>query len=189
MTAEPHGPKLPPTEIVPPRGLWRFVLTRVLTVAAIALVMVWAISNSRKGMIEAVVFLAVIILIATVEVPLLQRRWRREEERRLASLPGDAIYAGPARAESPPGAGGGRPVPGELVLDRRGLSFTPRRPGQVPALSIAWAEMSNISLRPVSAAPLAGSLVLTLAAGSTQSFVVQRCASLADKLQHLPERV
>jgi hypothetical protein len=49
--------------------------------------------------------------------------------------------------------------------------------------------MAHIQLLPISAAPVAGSLVLSLRGGSTQNFVVQRCESLADKLQHLPERL
>lgn len=189
VTPETPGLKLPTTEVVAPRGLWRFVFTRLFTVAAIALVMVWALSNTKRGMIEAVIFLGAVLLIATVEVPLLQRRWHRLEERRLDSLPADAIYAGPARVESPEGAPAGRPIPGELVLDRKGVSFTPKREGQAPGLMLTWPEMRHIELRPISSAPLAGSLVLTLAGGSTRRFVVQRCDSLAKELQRLPERV
>jgi hypothetical protein len=36
---------------------------------------------------------------------------------------------------------------------------------------------------PISTAPVAGSLELTLCGGSTQSFVVQRCESLADVMK------
>jgi hypothetical protein len=75
------------------------------------------------------------------------------------------------------------------MLDRQGLSFTPRRATEVPVLSVTWAEMTHIRLLPISVAPVAGSLELTLRGGSTQSFVVQRCESLAEKLQHLPERL
>jgi len=175
--------------VVPPKGLWQFVLKRLLLVAVIAVVMVWAISDSRKGMIAAIIFLAVIGLIATIQVPLLQRRWRRLEERRLTSLPGGAIYAGPARAEGSPGSGSGRPIPGELIVDSEGVSFIPKRAAQAGNLHFKWAEMSQIKLNPITSAPLAGSLVLTLAGGATQSFLVQRCGSLADKLRHLPERL
>ena len=48
--------------------------------------------------------------------------------------------------------------------------------------------MTHIKLSPIPIAPVAGSLELTLRGGSTQSFVVQRSESLADKLQHLPEQ-
>jgi hypothetical protein len=171
--------------VVPPKGLWRFVFTRLAAIAAIALVMVWAISNTPKGMLEAIVFLAAVVLIAAVEVPFLQHRWQRLEKRRLESLPADTIYAGPARVESPPGAGGGRPVAGELVLDGLGLSFTPKHADQAPILKFSWTEMTHIALHPISMAPLAGSLELTLAKGATHRFVVQRCSSLADELQHL----
>jgi hypothetical protein len=174
--------------VVPPKGLWRFVITRLLTVAAIALVMVWAISNTKKGMIEAVIFLGAIILIAAVEVPLLQQRWSRLERRRLESLPAGVIYAGPARLEAPKDAPASRPLPGELLVDRRGVSFTAKA-AQTPVLNLAWSEISHVSLRPISSAPLAGSLVLTVAGGATHRYVVQRCASLADALVHLPERV
>jgi hypothetical protein len=189
VTAQPRGSKLPTTEVVPPRGLWQFVAKRLLLVAVIALVMVWALSDSKKGTIAAVIFLAAIALIAAIQVPLLQRRWRRLEAGRLASLPADTVYAGPARAESPPGSGSGRPVPGEIILDATGLSFLAKRETPANSFSFKWHEMSHIRLSPISYAPLAGSLVLTLARGSTQSFVVQRCGSLADTLQHLPERL
>ena len=189
MTTQPSGNRLPTTEVAPPKGLWQFVLKRLLVVAVIALIMVWAISDSRKGTIAAVIFLAAIALIAAIEVPLLERRWRRLEEQRLASLPEGAIYAGPARAEGAPGSGSGRPVAGELILDAKGVSFTPKRTAQVGNLSFGWAEMSHIKLNPITYAPLAGSLVLTLAGGATQNFLVQRCGSLADKLQNLSERL
>jgi hypothetical protein len=174
---------------VRPKGLWRFVFTRLVTVAAIALVMVWALNNTRRGVIEAIVFLGVIALVAAVQVPLFQQRWRHLDERRLESLPSDTIYAGPARAESPPGAVGNRPVPGELVLNGKGVSFIPKRAGELPTSSVTWAEISHIRLQPISAAPLAGALVLTVAGGSKRSFVVQRCQSLADALSQLPERL
>ena len=177
MTTQSSGNRLPTTEVAPPKGLWQFVLKRLLLVAVIALIMVWAISDSRKG------------TIAAIEVPLLERRWRRLEEQRLASLPEGAIYAGPARAEGAPGSGSGRPVAGELILDAKGVSFTPKRTAQVGNLSFGWAEMSHIKLNPITYAPLAGSLVLTLAGGTTQNFLVQRCGSLADKLQNLSERL
>jgi hypothetical protein len=189
VTAATPGARLPTTEVVAPKGLWRFVFTRLLAVAAIALVMVWAISNTPKGMIEAIVFLAVVVVIAAIQVPFLQRRWQRLEERRLESLPADTIYAGPARVETPASAGGGRPVAGEIVLDGLGLSFTPKHTGQAPPLRFSWAEMSHLALHPISMAPLAGSLELTLAKGTTHRFLVQRCASLADELRHLPDRI
>jgi hypothetical protein len=189
VTASPPRPSLPTTEVVPPKGLWQFVFKRLLLVAAIALVMVWAVGNTGRGMLEAVVVLALVILIAAVQVPLFQRRWRRLEELRLQSLPAGAIYAGPARAESLPGSEDGRPVPGELLFDATGLSFTPKQPARAKALRVKWTEMSHIRLNPISYAPLAGSLVITLPGGSTQSFVVQRCASLAEKLQHLPQQM
>jgi hypothetical protein len=189
VTPEPAGLRLPTTEIVPPQGLWGFVFKRLFLVAAIALIMVWAIGNTKKGMIEAVLGLGAVIVIAAIEVPLLKRRWQRLEQRQLASLPGDVIYVGPARAESLPGSFDARPVPGELLVDQRGLTFTPKQTGQGPVLSITWTQMRNVSLHPISSAPLAGSLVLTLSGGSTRSFVVQRCASLADKLQNLPDRL
>ena len=147
------------------------------------------LDRSSKTVIAAIVFLSVVILIAAAQVPLLHRRWHRLEENRLKALPGDPIYAGPARAENLPGAVGNRPVAGELVLDGRGLSFTPRRATQGPPLTIAWGEMANVRLSPISTAPVAGSLELTLHGGATQSFLVQRCESLAEKLQHLPERL
>ena len=189
VTREPSEPGLPTREIVPPRGLWRFVITRVLAVAALGFIMAVGLDHSSKVMIAATVFLAAMTLIAAVQVPLFKRRWRRLEENRLRSLSGDAIYAGPARAASLPGAGGGRQVAGELVLNKQGFSFTPRRATEVPPLNIAWAEMTHIRLLPISTAPVAGSLELVLAGGSTQSFVVQRSESLAEKLQHLPERL
>jgi hypothetical protein len=178
--------RLPAREIVPPKGLWRFVITRVLAVAALGFIMAVGLNHSSKVVISATVFLAVMVLIAAVEVPLFKRRWRRLEQERLSSLSAGTIYAGPARAENLPGAVGNRPIAGELVLDRWGLSFTPKRATEVRVLNIAWTEMTHIRLLPISAAPVAGSLVLTLAGGSTRSFVVQRCESLADKLQHLP---
>ena len=138
-------------------------------------------------MIEALVFLGVVAVVAAVQVPLLQQRWRRLENERLASLPAGAFYAGPARAEGSPGAGE-KPVPGELVLDKNGVSFTPKREAP-PGSSIAWAKIASARLRPVSTAPLAGSLELSLIGGSKQSYVVQRCESLADALSHLPERL
>ena len=189
VTPQPAGPKLPTTEVAKPKGLWQFVLKRLLLVAVIAVVMVWAISDSRKGIVAALVFLAVIALIAAIQVPLLQRRWRRLEEQRLASLPEGAIYVGPARAEGLSGSGSARPVPGELVLDAEGISFIPKRADQAGNLSFKWADMSHIRLNPITYAPMAGSLELTLARGATQSFLVQRCGSLADKLQHLPQRL
>ena len=189
VTGEPAGLRLPTREVVPPKGLWRFVIIRVLAVAALGFIMAAALNHSSRGMIAATAFLAVMFLIAAVEVPLFKRRWRRLEQQRLASLPGDAIYAGPARAQSLQPGGGSRPVAGEIVLDGHGFSFTPRRATDAPPLNIAWAEMAHIQLLPISAAPVAGSLVLSLRGGSTQNFVVQRCESLADKLQHLPERL
>lgn len=189
MTKEPPEPKLPTREIVRPQGLWRFVITRVLAVAALGFVMAIGLDHSSKVIIAATIFLALMTLIAAVQVPLFKRRWRRLEENRLRSLAGDAIYAGPARAESLPGARGSRQVAGELVLDRRGLSFAPRRATEVPPLHIAWEEMTHIRLVPIPNAPVAGSLELTLCRGSTQNFVVQRCESLADKLQSLPEQL
>ena len=180
--------RLPTTEVVAPKGLWRFVLTRLLTVAAIALVMVWAISPTKEGVIEAVVFLGAIIVLAAVEVPLMQRRWRRLEKLRIEALPAGVIYAGPARVEAAERAPGTKPVPGELLVDRAGMSFTPKA-AEMPPFSVAWSDMSRVTLRPISTAPLAGSLVLTVAAGTTHRFVVQRCASLADALAHLQERV
>jgi hypothetical protein len=98
------------------------------------------------------------------------------------------IYAGPARLEAPKDAPASRPLPGELLVDRRGVSFTAKA-AQIPALNVAWSEISHVALRPISSAPLAGSLVLTVAGGTTHRYVVQRCASLADALAHLPERV
>ena len=190
MTQQPRAQKLPTTDVAPPKGLWQFVLKRLVLVALIALVMVWAISDSRKGTIAAMVFLALIALIAAIEVPILERRWRRLEQQRLASLPPGAIYAGPARAEEPEGSGSRRPIPGELILDATGVSFLPKRATPNGKLSFKWAEISHVKLDPITYAPLAGALVLTLArGGATQSFLVQRCGSLADKLAHLPERL
>lgn len=189
MTKEPAEIRLPPREVVPPKGLWRFVLTRVLAVAALGFIMAVGLNHSSKAVIAATIFLVLMILIAAAQVPLFKRRWRRLEEDRLRSLPGHPIYAGPARAESPPGGGGGRPVAGELVLDRQGISFTPRRSQDMPALDIAWGEMAQIRLLPIPTAPVAGSLELTLHGGATQSFVIQRCESFAAKLQDLPERL
>jgi hypothetical protein len=189
VTKEPSELRFPTREIVPPRGLWRFVITRVLAVAALGFIMAVGLDHSSKAIIAATIFLAAMLLIAAIQVPLLKGRWRRLEESRLKSLSGDPIYAGPARAENLPGARGGRQIAGELVLDRQGLSFTPRRATELPALNIAWSDMTNIRLFPISTAPVAGSLELTLHGGDTHSFVVQRCESLADKLQHLPERL
>ncbi len=172
-----------------PQGLWRFVITRVLAVAALGFIMAIGLNHSSKVIIAAAVFLTFMTLIAVAQVPLLKRRWRRLEEDRLRSLEGNAIYAGPARAENLSGAGGRRQVAGELVLDRRGLSFAPRRATEGPPLHIAWEEMSHIRLVPISNAPVTGSLELTLCRGSTHNFVVQRCESLADKLQNLPEQL
>ena len=155
--------------------------------AALGFIMAVGLNHSSKTMIAATIFLVLMILIAAVQVPLFKRRWRRLEESRLRSLPGDPIYAGPARAESLPGGVGGRPVAGELVLDSQGISFTPRRTQDMPSLNIAWGQMTHIRLLPISTAPVAGSLELTLHGGATQSFVIQRCESLAAKLQHLPE--
>ena len=157
--------------------------------AALGFIMAIGLNHSSKVIIAATIFLGVVSLIAAIQVPLLKARWRRLEESRLRSLPADVIYAGPARVENLPGAGKRRQVAGELMLDRQGLSFTPRRATEVPVLSVTWAEMTHIRLLPISAAPVAGSLELTLCGGSTQSFVVQRCESLAEKLQHQPERL
>ena len=189
MTSEPHEPRLPTREIVRPQGLWQFVITRVLAVAALGFIMAIGLNHSSRVVIAATVFLAFMTLIAVGQVPLLKRRWRRLEDNRLRSLEGDAIYAGPARAENLPGAVGRRQVAGELVLDRRGLSFAPRRATEGPPLRIAWGEMSHIRLVPISNAPVAGALELTLCRGPAQNFVVQRCESLADKLQNLPEQL
>ena len=189
MSREPSELRLPTCEIVPPKGLWQFVITRVLAVAALGFIMAVGLNHSSKMVIAATLFLAVMTALAAIQVPLIKRRWRRLEQSRLRSLSGDAIYAGPARAESLPGTRGSRHVAGELVLDGQGLSFTPRRATEAPALKITWAKMTHIRLLPISTAPVAGSLELTLRGGSTQSFVVQRCESLADKLQHLPERL
>lgn len=189
MTAEPQGTRVPTTDVVAPQGLWQFVFKRLLLVAAIALVMVWAIGNTHKGMIEAISFLALIIVLAAVEIPLLQHRWNRQEQQRLETLPPGVLYAGPARVESDSANSHERPVPGELVLDDKGISFTPKRVGQAALMSLAWSDMRHIDLHPMSGAPLAGSLILTLARGSTHRFVVQRCTSLADVLLHLSERI
>ncbi len=147
------------------------------------------LDHSSKALLAATIFLAVVALIAVAQVPLLKRRWRRLEDNRLDSLSPDAIYAGPARAEDLPGAVGNRQVPGELVLHAKGLSFTPRRALDAPVLNLAWAEMTHIRLLPISTAPVAGSLRLTLRGGATHSFLVQRCESLADKLQNLPQQL
>ena len=61
--------------------------------------------------------------------------------------------------------GGSRQVPGEIVLDGHGFSFAPRRATAALPLDIAWAEMTHIQLLPISAAPVAGSLVLSLRGG------------------------
>ena len=187
MPPEPSpGRRIPTTDIVRPKGLWRFVFTRLATVAAIALVMVWVLNNTRRGVTEAVIFLAAIALVAAVQVPLLKSRWRRLDQQRLAALPEGAIYAGPARAESSSGSGG-RPVPGELLLDRGGVSFTPRRADATVPSKLSWAGISHVELRPVAAAPLAGSLVLTVGGGIKHSFLVQRCEGLADVLSELAQ--
>ena len=186
---EPSELRFPTREIVPPKGLRPFVITRVLAVGALGFIMAVGLNHSSKVIVAATIFLGVVALLAAIQVPLLKRRWLRLEESRLRSLSGDAIYAGPARAENLPGASGSRQIGGELVLNRQGLSFTPRRSTEVPALNIAWADMTHIRLSPISNAPVAGSLEVTLFGGSTQRFVVQRCESLANKLQHLPERL
>ncbi|MGO9961983.1 MAG: hypothetical protein ACLPUG_00975 [Acidimicrobiales bacterium] len=186
MSKEPAEIRLPPREVVPPKGLWRFVITRVLAVAALGFIMAVGLNHSSKTVIAAAIFLVLMILIAALQVPLFKRRWHRLEEDRLKSLPGDPIYAGPARVDSP---GGGRPVAGELVLDSRGITFTPKRTQDMASLRITWGQMTHIRLLPISTAPVAGSLELSLHGGATQSFVVQRCESLAAKLQHLPDRL
>ena len=189
MTKEPAEIRLPPCEVVPPKSLWRFVITRVLAVAALGFIMAVGLNHSSKTVIAAAVFLLLMIVIAAAQVPLFQRRWRRLEENRLKSLPGDPIYAGPAARESPPGRVKGRPVAGELVLDSQGISFTPRRTQDMASLRIAWGQMTQIRLLPISTAPVAGSLELTLHGGATQSFVIQRCESLAAKLQRLTDHL
>lgn len=186
---EPSELRLPTREVVPPRGLWRFVITRVLAVAALGFIMAIGLNHSSKVVIGAIFFLGLMVLLAAIQVPLFQRRWRRQEQTRLESLSGNAIYAGPARADNLPGTTRSRQVAGELVLDRQGFSFTPRHATDAPTLNIGWAQMTHIRLSPIPLAPVAGSLELTLSGGSTQSFVVQRCESLADKLQRLPEQL
>ena len=52
---------------------------------------------------------------------------------------------------------------------------------------LSWAGISHVELRPVAAAPLAGSLVLTVGGGIKHSFLVQRCESLADVLSELAQ--
>jgi hypothetical protein len=147
------------------------------------------LNHSSKTVIAATVFLVLMILIAALQVPLFKRRWRRLEQNRLRSLPGDPIYAGPARVERLAGGAAGRPVAGEIVVDDQGISFAPRRSQDMPPLHITWGQMTHVRLLPIATAPVAGSLELTLHGGATQSFVIQRCESLAAKLQHLPERL
>ena len=100
---EPSELRLPTREIVPPKGLWQFVITRVLAVAALGFIMAVGLNHSSKIVIAATFFLGLMTLLAAIQVPLIKRRWRRLEQTRLESLSGDAIYAGPARAESLPG--------------------------------------------------------------------------------------
>jgi hypothetical protein len=147
------------------------------------------LNHSSKTVIAATIFLFLMILIAAAQVPLFKRRWRRLEESRLRSLPDNAIYAGPARVESLSEGVRNHLVAGELVLDSQGISFTPRRTQDMPSLRIAWGQMTHIRLLPISTAPVAGSLELTLHGGATQSFVIQRCESLAAKLQQLPDHL
>ena len=104
MPREPSELRLPTREIVPPRGLWRFVITRVLAVAALGFIMAIGLNHSSKVVLGATAFLGLMALLAVVQVPLFKRRWRRLEETRLESLSGQAIYAGPARADNLPGA-------------------------------------------------------------------------------------
>lgn len=181
----PSGLPLPATEVASPKSLWRFLVVRLAVVATIALLMDFFLARTNRDFVEAAIFLALVGLVAMLQVPLLERRWRRLDRERRDRLGPETIFAGAARAEVSDSA---KPVPGELVLNRAGMSFTPRKPTEQGGFSAAWSDIARVSLRPAAAAPLAGSLEITFSGGPPRTFLVQRCGPLAEVLSELGER-
>ncbi len=107
------------------------------------------LNHSSKVVVGATIFLGLMALLAVdssaaaqAEVATTRREPAQEPfgRRHLCRACEGREFAG--RHREPPGGG-------ELVLNRQGFSFTPRRSTEVPALNIAWARDDPHQLSPI----------------------------------------
>ncbi|MGN6722381.1 MAG: hypothetical protein ACTHJM_07195, partial [Marmoricola sp.] len=151
--------RLPPMTLNPPVKAWIWVGRR-LGIPAVVIVAVFfgsgALSGNSAEVVGALGALAFLAVLIPSELALIYAAQRRRRERMLADTPG-ALFAAVGYAYRPRTVGdtglprlAGRWA-GRLVLDTRGISFTPRPSPTSPGSStIAWGSMSSLTLTPVS---------------------------------------
>jgi len=144
--------------------------------------LVLALNHRSSGIIGAVIALVVIALIIGIEVPLILRSQRKRQDERLRKLPNGAFYACRGTTVLP---GNRTQVAGNMVLDQRGITFTPLRDKKAP-LIVQWSEVIRLQLGRSRTQPLAGSLVLDKADGTKQAFQVRPWGDLAKVLTSAP---
>lgn len=179
------GPRLPPRDIQPPtKTITGLVLARFLPALLVSAVVVLGLNHSSSGLIGVLGGVAGTAVILGIELPLIIRGKRRNQEARLRSLPPGGLFSGRARTISNV-RGRRRVVEGDILVDASGILFTPKKVTSMPPLTVPWESVSSLKLSP-SRQPLVGSLVLTLSDHTTRTVLVSNFGYLADILAKSP---
>lgn len=180
MTTPEFNIKLPPGEVVTPKGFTRSVLRIFIPIVVVVVVGVGALAGSA-GWIGGAIAVAVIALILGIELPLIRRGQQRRQQRLTEILPSGGIYL--CRSSMYPIAGGrGLPTAGLLFFGESEVLFTPKKSEKAPT-SISWTEVAHFRLAPMPGKIGVGLLTLVLKDNSSRRFSVANFGPMARQVE------